>query len=153
MTSQDLSDRESSVNFRAPARPDTPLPLRDSSEVVHVRPKCLSKSFSASARPASVRTTDLALPWVQNPPALVQEVHHAPVESFPDAGAIVERQCEKTEGDLGELLGVEPIRDFGVLHGMGPGPHNGTLLQLRKPERSEGFVSCKHEFGSSSRVR
>src|SRR5450432_4608314 len=62
--------------------------------------------------------------WVRNPPALVQQVHHAPVESFPDAGAIVERHCEKTEGDLGELLRVQPIRDFGVLHGMGPGPHN-----------------------------
>ena len=37
---------------------------------------------------------------IQNPSTFVQEVHHAPVESFPGAGAIVDRQGEKGEGRL-----------------------------------------------------
>jgi hypothetical protein len=40
----------------------------------------------------------------------------------------VERQSEKTEGDLSELLSVKLIGDFGALHGVVRGPPNALPL-------------------------
>ena len=68
--------------------------------------------------------------WIQNPSALVQKVHHAPIESFPDAGAIMERERKKTEGDLGELPCDEPIRDFGVFIAWSPGQQHEARIEL-----------------------